>query len=85
MDSIVPRGYRQIEIVGRRRAFDESLKNRDLVWRNWKRTVSTYCMNKERREKVNRKDKIVVVTFLNSQLDKAIVQFFRGYNDNEQY
>ena len=42
-------------------------------------------MNEERREKVNREDKIVVVTFLNSQFDKVIVQFYRGYNDNEQY
>ena len=42
-------------------------------------------MNIERREKVNRKDKIVVVSFLNSQFDIAIVQFFRGHNDNEQY
>ena len=42
-------------------------------------------MNIERREKVNRKDKIMVVSFLNSQFDKAIVQFLRGHNDNEQY
>ena len=42
-------------------------------------------MNKERREKVNRKDKIVVVSFLNSQFDKVIVQFYRGHNDNKQY
>ena len=42
-------------------------------------------MNIERREKVNREDKIMVVTFLNSQFDKAIVQFFRGPNDNKQY
>ena len=42
-------------------------------------------MNEERREKVNRKDKIMVVSFLNSQFDKAIVQFLRGDNDNEQY
>ena len=85
MDSLVPRGYREIEIVNGRRAFDESVKNRYLVWCNWKKTVSTHYMNKERREKVNREDKIVVVTFLNSQFEKAIVQFFRGHNDNEQY
>ena len=42
-------------------------------------------MNKERREMVDKEDKIMVVTFLNSQLDKAIVQLFRGHNDNEQY
>ena len=30
MDSIVPRGYREIEIVRRRRAFDESVKDRVL-------------------------------------------------------
>ena len=42
-------------------------------------------MNKERREKVNRKDKIVVVSFLNLQFDKVIVQFYRGHNDNKQY
>ena len=42
-------------------------------------------MNEERREKVNREDKIMFVSFLNSQLEKAIVQFFRGHNDNEQY
>ena len=66
MDSLVPRGYREIEIVRRRRAFDESVKNRDLVWRNWKRTVNSYYMNEERREIVNREDKIMVVTFLNS-------------------
>ena len=85
MDSIVPRGYREIEIVHGRRAFDESVKNRDLVWPNWKRTVNTHYMNEERREKVNREDKIMFVSFLNSQLEKAIVQFFRGHNDNEQY
>ena len=66
MDSLVPRGYRQIEIVNGRRAFDESVKNRDLVWRNWKKTVNTYYTNEERREKVNREDKLMVVTFLNS-------------------
>ena len=38
-----------------------------------------------KREKVNRKDKIMVVSFLNSQFEKAIVQFLRGHNDNEQY
>ena len=70
-------------IVNGRRAFDESVKNRDLVWCNWKRTVSTYCMNIERREMVNREDKIMVVSFLNSQFEKAIVQFYRGHNDNE--
>ena len=85
MDSIVPRGYRQIEIVNGRRAFDESVKNRDLVWRNWKRTMNTHYMNKERREIVNREDKIMVVSFLNSQFEKTIVQFYRGHNDNEQY
>ena len=85
MDSIVPRGYRQIEIVHGRRAFDESVKNRDLMWCIWKKTVSTHYMNEERREKVNREDKIMVVTFLNSQFDKVIVQFYRGHNDNEQY
>ena len=66
MDSLVPRGYREIEIVNGRRAFDESVKNRDLVWPIWKRTMNTYYTNEERREKVNREDKIVVVTFLNS-------------------
>ena len=35
-------------------------------------------MSKERREKVNREDKIMVVSFLNSQFEKAIVQFLRG-------
>ena len=85
MDSLVPRGYRQIEIVNGRRAFDESVKNRDLAWPIWKKTVNTYYMSKERREKVDRKDKIMVVTFLNSQFEKAIVQFLRGHNDNEQY
>ena len=47
--------------------------------------MDKHCTNKERREKVNREDKIVVVSFLNSQFDIAIVQFFRGHNDNEQY
>ena len=61
------------------------MKNRDLVWPIWKRTVSTHCMNIERREKVDREDKIVVVTFLNSQLEKAIVQFYRGHNQDGQY
>ena len=42
-------------------------------------------MNEVRREIVNRKDRIMVVTFLNSQFEKAVVQFFRGHNDNEQY
>ena len=55
------------------------------MWPIWKRTVNTYYMNIERREKVNREDKIMVVTFLNSQFEKTIVQFFRGHNDNEQY
>ena len=73
MDSRDHRGYRQIEIVRRRRAFDESVKNRDLVWPIWKRTMNTHYMNKERREKVNREDKIMVVTFLNSQFEKVIV------------
>ena len=82
MDSLVPRGYRQSEIVNGRRAFDESVKNRDLVWPIWKKTVNTYYMNEERREKVDRKDKIMVVTFLNSQFDKAIVQFLRGHNQD---
>ena len=58
------------------------VKNRDLVWPIWKRTMNTYCTNKERREIVNREDKIVVVTFLNSQFEKAIVQFFRGDNQD---
>ena len=40
-------------------------------------------MNEERREMVDKEDKIMVVTFLNSQLEKAIVQFLRGHNDNE--
>ena len=61
------------------------VKNRDLMWPIWKRTVSTYYMNKERREIVNREDKIVVVTFLNSQFEKVIVQFLRGHNQDEQY
>ena len=61
------------------------VKNRDLMWPIWKRTVSTYYMNKERREIVNREDKIVVVTFLNSQFEKVIVQFYRGHNQNGQY
>ena len=47
--------------------------------------MNTYYMNKERREKVDKEEKIVVVTFLNSQFEKAIVQFFRRHNDNEQY
>ena len=55
------------------------------MWPIWKRTVNTYYMNIERREKVNREDKIMFVTFLNSQFEKTIVQFFRGHNDNEQY
>ena len=55
------------------------------MWCNWKKTVNTYYMNKERREKVNREDKLMVVTFLNSQFEKVIVQFYRGHNDNEQY
>ena len=55
------------------------------MWPIWKRTVSTYYMNEERREIVNREDKIVVVTFLNSQFEKVIVQFFRGHNQDEQY
>ena len=42
-------------------------------------------MNEERREKVDREDKIMVVTFLNSQFDKVIVQFYRGHNQDEQY
>ena len=60
-------------------------KIEDYLWPNWKRTVNTHCTNKERREKVNREDKIIVVSFLNSQLEKTIVQFYRGHNDNEQY
>ena len=55
------------------------------MWCNWKRTVNTHYMNIERREKVDKEDKIVVVSFLNSQFEKAIVQFLRGHNDNEQY
>ena len=55
------------------------------MWPIWKRTVNKYCMNKVRREMVDKEDKIMVVTFLNSQFEKAIVQFFRGHNDNEQY
>ena len=35
--------------------------------------MNTHYMNKERREKVNREDKIMVVTFLNSQFEKVIV------------
>ena len=35
-------------------------------------------MNKVRREMVDKEDKIVVVSFLNSQFEKAIVQFLRG-------
>ena len=42
-------------------------------------------MNKVRKEMVDKEDKIMVVTFLNSQFDKVIVQFYRGDNDNEQY
>ena len=42
-------------------------------------------MNKVRKEMVDKEDKIMVVTFLNSQFDKVIVQFYRGHNDNEQY
>ena len=42
-------------------------------------------MNEVRREKVDKEDKIMVVTFLNSQFEKAIVQFFRRHNDNKQY
>ena len=45
--------------------------------------MNTYYMNEERREMVDKEDKIMVVTFLNSQFDIAIVQFFRGHNDNE--
>ena len=52
------------------------------MWPIWKRTVNTYYMNEERREKVNREDKIMVVSFLNSQLEKAIVQFLRGDNQD---
>ena len=63
----------------------ESVKNRDLMWPIWKKTVITHYMNEERREKMSIEDKIVVVTFLNSQFEKAIVQFFRGPNDNKQY
>ena len=48
------------------------------MWPIWKRTVNTHYINEERREKVNRKDKIMVVSFLNSQFEKAIVQFLRG-------
>ena len=55
------------------------------MWPIWKRTMNTYYTNEERREKVNREDKLMVVTFLNSQLEKVIVQFYRGHNDNEQY
>ena len=51
------------------------------MWPIWKKTVNTHYMNIERREIVNRKDKIMFVTFLNSQFDKAIVQFYRGHND----
>ena len=60
-------------------------KIEDYLWPNWKRTVNTHYMNKVRREKVDKEDKIMVVTFLNSQFEKTIVQFFRGHNDNEQY
>ena len=56
-----------------------------MVWPIWKKTVNTYYMNEERREKVDREDKIMVVTFLNSQFEKVIVQFYRGHNDNGQY
>ena len=55
------------------------------MWPLWKRTMDTYCTNKERREKVNREDKIMVVSFLNSQFEKAIVHFLRGHNQDEQY
>ena len=55
------------------------------MWCNWKKTVSTHYMNIERREIVDRKDKIMVAPFLNSQFEKVIVQFYRGHNDNEQY
>ena len=51
----------------------------------WKRTVITYYMNKERREIVNREDKIMVVTFLNSQFEKATVQFLGGDHQDVQY
>ena len=47
--------------------------------------MNSYYMNKERREKVDKEDKIMVVTFLNSQFEKAIVQFLRGHNQDEQY
>ena len=47
--------------------------------------MNTYYMNKVRKEMVDKEDKIMVVTFLNSQFDKVIVQFYRGHNDNEQY
>ena len=57
-------------------------KIEDYLWRNWKRTVNTYYTNKERREKVNREDKIMFVTFLNSQFEKAIVQFLREDNQD---
>ena len=57
-------------------------KIEDYLWRNWKRTVNTHCTNKVRREKINREDKIMVVTFLNSQFEKAIVQFLRGDNQD---
>ena len=39
-------------------------------------------MNKVRREMVDREDKIVLVTFLYSQFEKAIVQFLRGHNQD---
>ena len=55
------------------------------MWPIWKRTVNTYYTNKERREKVDKEDKIVVVSFLNSQFEKVIVQFYRGDNQDEQY
>ena len=37
-----------------------------LVWPIWKRTAIIYYMNEERKEKINREDKIMVVSFLNS-------------------
>ena len=48
------------------------------MWPIWKKTVNTHYMNIERREIVDRKDKIMVVPFLNSQFEKVIVQFLRG-------
>ena len=47
--------------------------------------MDKHYMNKERREKVNRKDKIMFVSFLNSQFDIVMIQFIRGHNDNKQY